>query len=288
MKKKKVCSVLLIMIMIMLLYVQPVMANEDAITISDNIQSQIDRLEKEDPSNKDYIDAVMVNFYEDINTNSNDLNQYLSEVIESLDTLKVSSDEVYSNVVKKQEETMKSTPQTKAGWEDAYISAAGNYAIGISIVRRLGCPNTANYMDHAIVPKDKVFTSWTPETVYHRNDSWAKTLTRNQAFADVIFGRFEQEILMSGTSYGTIGGSFAFTTGNSSLDAFAALHNVQYSATFTKNSLGYSVAYKLTDTYDFEWSKYDNFAIGFGNNYCHMMQSNGWIKPFQIVITSNG
>ncbi|MCF2684378.1 hypothetical protein JQM82_15755 [Faecalicatena contorta] len=96
-------------------------------------------------------------------------------------------------------------------------------------------------------------------------------------------------MLVPNKSSGTISGSFAYTTSNSSLDAYTALHNVDYSATFTKKSSGgYSVAFKITDTYDFDWGNYDNFAIGFGNNYCAAMQSNGWIKPFRIVITANG
>ena len=72
-----------------------------------------------------------------------------------------------------------------------------------------------------------------------------------------------------------------------SLDAFASLHNVDYSVTFTKQSNGYNAAYKMTDTYDFEDNKkaYDNFAINFANNYCHGMQIQGYIKPFNITLT---
>ena len=43
----------------------------------------------------------------------------------------------------------------------------------------------------------------------------------------------------------------------------------------------------MTDTYDFEDNKkaYDNFAINFANNYCHGMQIQGYIKPFNITLT---
>ena len=165
----------------------------------------------------------------------------------------------------------------------------GDYRLGMKYVKLKGATHTADYMNHAIVPMDKVYTSWKPSTVYHKSDAWAKFLTQNQAFTNDIYPKFEQKIIVPGKSYGTITGSFAYTTNNSSLDAFAALHKVNYSATFNKlSSGGYSVAFKITDTYDFDWSTYDNFAVGFGNNYCYTMQSNGWIKPFQIVITANG
>ena len=68
-------------------------------------------------------------------------------------------------------------------------------------------------------------------------------------------------------------------------DRFAALHNVDYSVIFTRKGDGtYSALYKLSDVYDFDWSGYDNFEIGFANNYCYMMQEMNWIKPFPIDI----
>jgi len=43
----------------------------------------------------------------------------------------------------------------------------------------------------------------------------------------------------------------------------------------------------MTDTYDFDDNKiaYDNFAINFANKYCHGMQIQGYIKPFNITLT---
>lgn len=106
-------------------------------------------------------------------------------------------------------------------------------------------------------------------------------------YTATVTQKFENEILATGKNYGVVSGSFAFTSENSSLDAFASLHNVDYSVTFTKQSNGYNAAYKMTDTYDFEDNKkaYDNFAINFANNYCHGMQIQGYIKPFNITLT---
>lgn len=99
--------------------------------ISEDIQNQINRLAEEDPSNKDYLDSVIENFFEDVHTNS--------------------------------------------------------------------------------------------------NDTWAQTLAYNESLTNEVFAKFEKEILALDKSYGVVSGSFAFTSANSSLDAFAVLHNVNYS-----------------------------------------------------------
>lgn len=98
-------------------------------------------------------------------------------------------------------------------------------------------------------------------------------------------GKFQKEILQYNKSYGTVSGTFTFTSGNSSLDAYVQLHAVNYTATFSKKSNGYSCTTKLIDTFDFEWGKYDRVAVGFGNNYCYLMQQAGYIKPYGITIT---
>lgn len=248
---------------------------------------QMDMLIEKDRSNEYYFNTIIENFYEDINTNDEELNEILLAAIESINELNILAEEDLDNAIKNQRILIEQTPKPAAAWHDLCISAMGNYSLGISIIRSKGCPQTATYMEHAIVPMDKVYTSWNPSTFYHNNDSWATSLVRNQFFTNDLFPKFEKQILLAGKNYGTVTGSFAYTTENSSLDAFAALHNVNYSVTFTKKSSGegYSTAYKITDTYDFAWGNYDNFAIGFGNNYCYAMQSNGWIKPFQIIIT---
>lgn len=66
------------------------------------------------------------------------------------------------------------------------------------------------------------------------------------------------------------------------------LHRVEYSVTFTRMSNGgYKATYYIHDVYDFAWDNngYDNFEVGFANNYCAAMQTMGWIRPFDIFIT---
>lgn len=140
MKGKKSISVVLIMTIIMLFCAQPIFAKEKDFIISEEIQSEINRLQKEDPSNKDYIDSVIENFYNDINTNSDDLNQLLIEAIDSLEKLQLSSDQSYSEAIKAQEELIRNNAQTKAAWQDLYISAMKDYTIGISVVKKRGVP----------------------------------------------------------------------------------------------------------------------------------------------------
>lgn len=140
MKGKKSISVVLIMTIIMLFYAQPIFAKEKDFIISEEIQSEINRLQKEDPSNKDYIDSVIENFYNDINTNSDDLNQLLIGAIDSLEKLQLSSDQSYSEAIKAQEELIRNNAQTKAAWQDLYISAMKDYTIGISVVKKRGVP----------------------------------------------------------------------------------------------------------------------------------------------------
>ena len=97
--------------------------------------------------------------------------------------------------------------------------------------------------------------------------------------------KVENEILANGKLAGTVNGTVAFNKDVDGLDLYTALHNVSYSATFSKKANGYYVYFYVTDIYDFAWNRYDNFAIGFGNNYCYAMQSAGYIRPFNIVIS---
>lgn len=285
----KIISGILTLSLTIILFANTVHAESLTCKIDPELQQQIESLMEADESNKDYIEAAVNNFKKNNKVTDSDYNTYLKEIIASIENLQDESDKSLQTAYDKQEELIKNTPSPTAAWQDLYTSAMGDYALGIKIVRSKGATHTADYMNHAIVPMDKVYTSWKPSTVYHKSDAWAKFLTQNQAFTNDIYPKFEQKIIVPGKSYGTITGSFAYTRNNSSLDAYTALHNVNYSATFNKlSSGGYSVAFKITDTYDFDWSTYNNFAVAFGNNYCYAMQSNGWIKPFQIVITANG
>lgn len=288
MKRKYLLSRILCIVLLTSMFIQSVSASDNTYNIDEAVQQKINTLIEVDSSNEFYFTTIIEDFYENVHTNSYELNQMLLSAIDSLEELEVLMKYEKQEIVEEQEQLKNNAMKERAAWEDLYASGMGDYLLGVAIVRNKGCTNTADYMEHAIVPMDKVFTTWEPTNVYHNNDTWAKELTQNQYFTDTIFPQFEEEILETGKSYGTITGSFAYTSANSSLDAFAALHNVNYSVTFTeKSSGGYSVAYKITDVYDFAWGNYDSFAIGFGNNYCYAMQSNGWIKPFDIIITAS-
>ena len=62
------------------------------------------------------------------------------EAIDSLEKLQLSSDQSYSEAIKAQEELIRNNAQTKAAWQDLYISAMKDYTIGISVVKKRGVP----------------------------------------------------------------------------------------------------------------------------------------------------
>lgn len=165
-----------------------------------------------------------------------------------------------------------------------YATAVAAYLVGVELVKSKGCPNTARYMENAL---DGRHSNVELNGIEDYNTAWADSLIFG---CDELLGKitteFENKIYPNGAS-GSISGTFAFTKSNSSLDAYAALHNVEYIVTFMKRAdgNGYNVKYALHDVYDFAWGNYEDFQVGFGNNYCHIMQEMGWIKPFDIYIT---
>lgn len=259
--------------------------------IYDDVQYKIDQAIAMNENNRNYIDEVIEQFYEDVHSNEEEFNEYLEMSVDSIISVENMKNERYQKVldnyneknVNQQTTAMKinSGISTCSIGDAPYMAALGVYKTGINIVRSRGCSHTADYMEHAL----EFSSNGSPSTYIHHNDDWARELTTNLYLNCQIAPQFEEEVIGQGKAYGEVHGSFAFTSDNSSLDAFAALHNVDYSAIFTRKSDGtYSVLYKLSDIYDFDWSGYDSFEIGFANNYCFMMQSNGWIKPFQIDI----
>lgn len=286
---KRIVSVLITLTLLCTLFSQTVQAAETyeevKYEVYNDTKQKIDEAIERDPANKDYIDSVINLFKEDIHTNSDDLNELLLETLESVYDLDMVTEEDLKKAEEKQKNMSKNGGQTRGDGSDAYYSCLSTYNAGIQLVKANNCPQTAKYMEHAIVPYDKINSTWKPSTYYHNNDSWANDLVTSEEFFDKVFYQFEEEVL--GKSSGTVKGSFAFTTKNSWKDAYVALHNVNYSVTFTKQSSGgYSAAFKITDTYDFDWAEYNNIAVAFGNNYCLMMQTNRWIRPFSIVINS--
>ncbi|MBO0422692.1 hypothetical protein JZO84_07355 [Enterococcus plantarum] len=80
-------------------------------------------------------------------------------------------------------------------------------------------------------------------------------------------------------------GSHAFTSG----DLYTALHRVSYTVNYVQRSNGgYAYTVTVSDVFDFAWGNYNNFAVGFGNNYCVAMQTLRLIKPFNISIVYTG
>ncbi|WP_461817983.1 hypothetical protein [Faecalimonas sp.] len=277
---KKIVSVL----MLFSLLCTPISAHsEDRLLIYPDTQKQIDNLISDNDENKEYIQDVIGLFNSKSNITSKEYNDLLLDVISTIEKQDRKTDQDLNNAyIKMASEILSSDP-----FKEAYDNACNLYSTGILLVIAKGANHTADYMKHAVVPYEKLGTSYKPSNVTHKKDKWAETLCTNEAFTAEVTTKFENEILATGDDYGVVDGHFYFTSKNSPLDAFTALHEVDYAVTFTKKSNGYSAVYKITDTYNFDDNKvaYDNFAVDFGNKYCHGMQVQGYIKPFKITIT---
>lgn len=234
-----------------------------------------------------YIDGVIELFQEVVNTNSEELNEMVLDALSSAISMKQKINSELEDV--KQELAIQATTNNETHIQPASIInptpadlARIAYLDGVALVAAADCPQTAKYMLNAMAP--------IPFNLVHEDDEWAQSCIYNQSFTDKIFPQFEMEILAQGKSYGTIEGSFTYTTANSSRDHHMALHNVSYTVTFAlaSDGNGYSVVFNISDVYDFDWTNYDNIAVGFGNNYCVAMQLLGLIQPFTISIIGRG
>lgn len=242
-------------------------------------QAAIDEAIAAQKVNPDYINGVIELFNKEVHTDSDELNDFLVQSLKMALVVNEKTEKQMSDVVAEQK-----ILQNQSNNEDAKSLRAGihetAYLAGVNMVQNRGCPQTAAYMLHALYGN--------AATVYHRGDAWAKSCFLNQQFDSEIYPRFAKEILETGKPYGVISGSFEFGSPGGknfiTLDHYTALHYVNYSVSFTKNSVGYTAVYNMSDVYDFDWSAYDNFEVGFGNNYCYAMQQLGLIKPFKISI----
>ena len=260
-------------------------AAQNTYEVCDSVQQKIDKALSINGNNKEYIDEIIERFYQDIHTDEEGFNEYLDMALDSILDMEDTKNEKYlialRDYIEKNREQQNSQVLNANSRITGYPAAVGAYKLGIAIVRNRGCKYTANYMEHAL----EFSGNNSPSTYVHHNDDWARELSCNFYLGCQIAMQFEEEVIGQDKAYGEVHGSFAFTSDNSSLDAFAALHNVDYSVIFTRKGDGtYSALYKLSDVYDFDWSGYDNFEIGFANNYCYMMQEMNWIKPFPIDI----
>ena len=108
----------------------------------------------------------------------------------------------------------------------AYNAAVGTFQAGANLIRGRGCSHTAESMEHAIVPYEKIGTSWAPSTLRYSDDSWAQALFTRTGLWSEIERRFQGEVLPSMPPSKIIDGTYAFDSNNSSLDAYLQLHNV--------------------------------------------------------------
>lgn len=245
--------------------------------LSEETKSKIERIKEEYPDCRNYIDSVIL-FYEEHSNMSEDINQNIIEAIEGIELCNMQTEERY-----KEEFTEVILNQKKSNMRTAsYDQCLANYALGIQIVKAMGAPQTAKYMEHAIVPQG---SNTNPSDYISSGDAWAEQVCNSDSIMCDATEKFETKILANGKVSGTINGSVTFNKDVDGLDLYTALHKVSYTATFSKKANGYYVYFYVTDVYDFAWNRYDNFAVDFANNYCYAMQSAGYIKPFNIAIS---
>lgn len=276
---KRMMSLFLVCILLLNLGINVTAADCNTVfnkRIYEDTKILIDQSIQINSANETYINQII----EQLNFIEND-EEYNIAIV---DAIKAITQQDEKTTIKLNKTLEKDMIQTRGDASDGYYSNLASYNTGISIVKAAGCPNTAYYMQHAIVPWEQVHTTYSPSNIIDTDSDWALFLTTTDDLFYKVTEQFEEKILMTDKSYGTVSGSHEFTRGNSSLDAMAALHNVDYVVTFTKTNVGYSATYKLIDVYDFDWANYENFAVGFGNNYCLMMQRLRYIRPYKITI----
>lgn len=232
---------------------------------------------------KSYFYDIVEMYFENDHTDLDALNSAIQDAANQVCYTCEKTDIEYEQAFSEYQANVTSSAEEKTN--TTYDSAMTMYIAGISIVRNRNCPQTAKSMEHAIVPKASVGTGWKPGRLFYNNDGWSRFLITTQALFQKIEGQFQKE-LESGKDVITVNGSHEFTSENSSLDAFAQLHGVDYSITFVKtpDGVGYVGNYLISDVYDFAWGNYDNFEIGFANNYCKAVQDAGFIAPYPISI----
>lgn len=249
--------------------------SDETLTISPENQQLIDRSIMLDKANKDYIDSIIEDYKESAAYSNEQFNQVLNESVTSIISI---SEQANKNL---ELATLQlNQEQQQQARVDLTTPARTAYHAGIALVERMGGRQTAWYMLHAEVNSP---LSANPSNVSHNNDSWSKTVATDNGFSARIYSRFYNEVY--GKQTATLTGGYEFLTG----DPAYALAHASYSVTFNRMATGgYKATFKITDVYDFAWGKYENIAVGFGNNYCKAMQTLRLIKPFNISIVYNG
>ena len=292
--RKKIRSSLVITTVLCLCFpnfiVQAQEISQDSITaqytfgsLTAETESIIADVEEQYDIPKSYFYNIVEMYFDNGHTDLAELNSAIQDAANQVSYICEKTDVEYEQIFSEYQANVTSNAEEKANI--LYGPAIAAYNVGISIVRGRNCPQTAKSMEHAIVPEASVGTGWKPGRLFYNNDEWSRFLITTQALFQKIDGQLQHE-LESGKDVITVNGSHEFTRENSSLDAFAQLHNVNYSITFVKrpDGVGYVGNYLISDIYDFAWGNYDNFEVGFANNYCKAVQDAGFIAPYPISI----
>lgn len=244
---------------------------KNVFTVSSENQELISQAIQIDNSNEEYINSIIDSYNVEKDSTEEGFNGMITEAVNGL----LNSESEYNN---ESDILINESPDNKIqGRMDPITAARLAYSAGILIVAKKPAPNTAMYMNHAIVAGP---WSANPPNKVHSNDAWSKQVALDNGLNGALNGRFFNEVY--GKQSHTLNGSYEFKHG----DPAYALGKVAYSVTFVRQSNGgYKTTYRITDKYDFAVGNYNNISVGFGNNYCFAMQTLGLIKPFNISIT---
>lgn len=244
---------------------------KNVFTVNSENQELINQAIQIDNSNEEYINSIIDSYNVEKDSTEEGFNGMITEAVNGL----LNSESEYNN---ESDILINESPDNKIqGRMDPITAARLAYSAGILIVANKPAPNTAMYMNHAIVAGP---WSANPPNKVHSNDAWSKQVALDNGLNGALNGRFFNEVY--GKQSHTLNGSYEFKHG----DPAYALGKVAYSVTFVRQSNGgYKTTYRITDKYDFAVGNYNNISVGFGNNYCFAMQTLGLIKPFNISIT---
>lgn len=293
--KKNILSILLVVVLLFSLE-NVAYASEEEIVIEYELQiypetqAIIDNTVSQCHVDAGYFNNLIDLYRENGYSDSDYLNDALIDAANAINATYVKNENDLQMAIKEYNQTVKNNSMTRAGIDiNTYNSVIENYGVGCLAARAIGCTHTADSMEHAVVPIEKVGTGWTPSALNYNGDDWAVYLCTRTGLWSVIEGRFQGEVLENNYLMYTMTGTYSFNTSNSSLDAYLQLHSVNYSVTFVKIMAEYggyyTASFYLNDVYDFDWSGYDNIIVGFANNYAYMAQSLGVIAPYPIYCT---
>lgn len=287
---KGMAAMLAILTFISFSGVQVMAADDTSNVIYPETQRAIDDAIANSNVEVSYFDNIVSAYLEYGYSDMGELNDALINAADSIKAVHQANEIKFQKVYDEYLETVQENNRARSTVDiDTYNTILNTYSSGILLVRAAGCPHTADAMAHAIVPYGNVGSSWHPSDLRYDDDDWARYLFTETGLWAIFEGEFQKQMWPNFPAVISVGpGEYEFTKDNSCLDAFAQLHDVDYSATFVKNPndpYSYSASFYISDTYDFEWSNYDNFAISFGNNYAASAQNLGIIAPFKIYCT---